>query len=118
MIVGQLGDRSHVDKLEPLLNDSTVCLSMQLQGPGRPPNVVQVRDVALVRLLTLTEQSPADYGYRVACPSRSKIRLQSSFRENDQHRPESIAKWRAWRANHQDGNARESVPTLPKASEE
>ena len=119
MIVGQLGDRSHVEKLEPLLNDSTVCLSMQLQGPGLPPNVVQVRDVALVMLLTLTEQSPADYGYLVARahPGR-RFDIQSLFRENDQHRAESIAKWRAWRANHQDGNAKESAPSPPKASEE
>jgi len=100
-VVGQLGTRAHADRLEPLLADSTVCLPAQVQAPGQPPAVVQVRDVALVVMLSLTEQALADYGYanaKMATPRT--FHLPSLYRENDKQRDEAIAKWRAWRATH------------------
>jgi hypothetical protein len=112
-VIGQLGNRSHVDKLEPLLNDSSVCMSMQLQGPGQPSNVVQVRDVALVSLLHLTDQSPSDYGYLAARsqPGR-KFDIQTIFRETDQQRTDAIAKWRTWREEHKNDK-----PPAPEVAE-
>ena len=62
-IVGQLGGREHVDLLEPLLEDKTVCLQVQPQVPNQPPAAVQTRDVALCVMLLLTQQPTADYGY-------------------------------------------------------
>ncbi len=99
--VGQFGKSEDVDRLEPLLEDSTICLQVPGQAPGQPPNSVQVRDVALFVMLHLTDQSPADYGYAVARlqPPRA-FDMQALYRNSDQQRVESIAKWRAWRAAH------------------
>ena len=95
LVIGQHGGREHIERLEPLLEDSSVCLPLQIQVPGQPAVAVQVRDVALAVLLTLTDQSPADYGYtnvRMATPRT--FQLQSLHRENDQQRAQAVAKRR------------------------
>ncbi len=103
LIVGQLGSRADVERLEPLLEDSTVCLPLQVQAPGQPATSVQVRDVALVVLLHLTDQDPPDYGYTKAIMGSPRtFQLQNLYCENDQQRSAAIAKWRAWRAAHKD----------------
>jgi hypothetical protein len=99
LAVGQFGNRAHIERLEPLLDDAAVCQQLQGQLPGQPATAVQVRDVALVVMLSLTDQRPADYGYvnaRLQQP-RSFL-LPSLFRENDKQRDEAVAKWRAWRS--------------------
>jgi hypothetical protein len=104
LVIGQLGNRTHIDQLEPLLDDASVCLQGQVLRPGQPQSPVQVRDVALVVLLHLTEQSPAEYGYVTARLQQPRtFDLQSLYRNNDQQRTAAIAKWRAWRASHKEG---------------
>jgi hypothetical protein len=99
LLVGQLGTREHVDRLEPLLGDSAICIGMMGQVAGQNGATVQVRDVALCVMLHLTEQSPADYGYAAARLQPPRMfDVQSLYRHNDQQREEAIAKWRAWRA--------------------
>jgi hypothetical protein len=99
LVIGQFGGAEHVDRLEPLLADTSICNGngLQQQLPGQ--QAVQVRDVALVVMLQLTGQKPADYGYINARnqPQRA-FQLQSLSRDNDQQRNEAIAKWRQWRA--------------------
>jgi len=95
LLVGQLGSRRHVDQLQPLLEDSTVCFGMMGQVPGGA--TVQVRDAALVAMLLLTEQSPAEYGYTTArLQAPRSFDIQSLYRQNDEQRQASIAKWRTW----------------------
>lgn len=109
LTIGQLGRREHVERLEPLLEDAAVCLSVPMQVPGQPATSVQVRDVALVVMLHLTEQRPADYGYVNARPQPPRtFQLQTLYRDNDGQRAEAIAKWRAWRAenNGKDASAK------------
>jgi hypothetical protein len=97
-VIGQLGKVEHVDRLEPLLEDASVCMPPQAQIPGQPIATVQVRDVALVVMLQLTGQRLADYGYANARFQQPKLfQMQTLFRENDQRRTEAIAKWRDWR---------------------
>jgi hypothetical protein len=112
LLVGQLGDPEHVELLEPLLEDTTVCLPLQAQVAGRPGAHVQLRDVALVVALQLTGQRPADYGYLYARlqPQRT-FQLDSLHCENDQRREQAVEKWRAWRAE-KDREAR-SEPQQP-----
>lgn len=100
-IVGQLGKREHIDRLEPLLDDVSVCVQASNPIPAQPVQTVQVRDVALVVMLRLTDQSPSDYGYLKAVlqPTRT-FNMQHLFRDNDQQRADAIAKWREWRAAH------------------
>ena len=107
LIVGQFGRAEDADRLEPLLADATVCTRVQQQLPGQNVSV-QVRDVALVVMVQLTGQRPADYGYinaRVQEPLKT-FQPQTLFRENDQQRSEAIAKWRQWRAAQKNATAR------------
>jgi hypothetical protein len=98
LLIGQFGGVEDLDRLEPLLEDSATCSGMQ-QVPGQP--AVQVRDVALVVMLKLTGQPPADYGYANAgVQSQRMLQLGTLGRENDQQRAEAIAKWRKWRAEN------------------
>ncbi|MEX2310090.1 MAG: hypothetical protein WD738_21135 [Pirellulales bacterium] len=99
LFVGQFGQREHVQRLEPLLEDTAVCLPIQGQVPGQPAASVQLRDVALVVMLHLTGQRPADYGYVHARlqPQRT-FQLQTLHRESDEQRAAAVAKWRTWRA--------------------
>ncbi len=103
LTIGQLGSRQNVPQLEPLLDDASICLPAQVQVPGQPATSVELRDVALVAVLSLTEQAPADYGYiaaRMEVPHR--FQLQSLYRDNDSQRAVAVAKWREWRASHPD----------------
>jgi HEAT repeat protein len=103
LVVGQFGKAEHVDRLEPLLQDASVCQPAQM-----PTNAVQVRDVALVVMLQLTDQRPADYGYVNARSQGRNLQIQSLFRENDAQRAEAIAKWKAWRAEQKAAAAKGS----------
>lgn len=103
LIVGQIGGREHIARLEPLLEDASVCVPLQQQVPGQPATSVQVRDVVLNVIINLSGQSPADYGYlgaRMASPRT--FNLQTLYRDNDQQRSEAITKWRGWRAAHKE----------------
>jgi hypothetical protein len=101
LLVGQFGTPDHVDQLEPLLDDAGVCSQAQLRLPGAPDRTaltVQVRDAALVALLQLTGQQPADYGYLHArLQPQRMFQLQSLHPPSDEQRTKALAKWRAWR---------------------
>ena len=112
--IGMLGTREHVDRLAPLLEDSSICIPLQLQVPNQPALNVQVRDVALCQMLLLTQQQPSDYGYvKAQLQSPRNFPLQTLYRENDQQRTEAIAKWRTWWAVHKNdvkANAKADKP--------
>jgi hypothetical protein len=97
LLVGQFGNREHIDLVEPLLEDSTVCMPRVSQAPGQTANV-QIRDVAIVVLTTLTDQRPADYGYvHARMQAQQMYHLQTLHVARDEQRASAAAKWRAWR---------------------
>jgi hypothetical protein len=105
LVVARLGTREHVEQLEPLLEDATVCYAAALVGrlPGATPGMdVQIRDVALVALLQLTGQRPADYGYAAGIgrgrPVEIDVNPAMLAPRSAERRGEAIAKWRKWRA--------------------
>lgn len=101
--VCQLGGREHIARLEPLLEDASVCVPLQQQIPGQQAASVQVRDVVLNVIIYLSGQSPAEYGYVGARMAAPKIfNLQTLYRDNDQQRADAIAKWRTWSTAHKD----------------
>jgi hypothetical protein len=103
LTIGQLGDRQNVPQLEPLLDDASICLPAQIQVPGQPATSVELRDVALCVMLSLTDQAPADYGYMAARMATPRMfQLQTLYRDNDSQRAEAVAKWRQWRVSHPD----------------
>jgi hypothetical protein len=73
-------------------------MPLQAPQPGQPGPNVQIRDVALVVMLHLTGQRPADYGYPHARlqPQQAFV-LESLHCESDEKRAEAAAKWREWR---------------------
>jgi hypothetical protein len=104
LAVGQFGGPEHVDQLEPLIEDASVCMPLQAPQPGQPMSSVQLRDVALVVMLHLTGQRPSDYGYlQVRMQPQQAFLLQSLFAANDQVRDEAVAKWKEWRAAAKNG---------------
>ena len=113
VLVAQLGSRSDVDSLEPLLEDASVCVAVPQMvaaprpGQPRPPaREVQIRDLALVAMLQLTEQDPAEYGYRnTRRQSQQLLDPGSVFAENDEVRTSAIAKWHEWKARQGRGRA-------------
>jgi hypothetical protein len=99
LAVGQFGAAEHVEKLEPLLEDATVCMPLQAPQQGQPVPNVQVRDVALVVMLHLTGQNPSEYGYLHArLQPQQAFQIQTLHAANNQVRADAIAKWKAWRA--------------------
>ncbi|HEY3394375.1 MAG TPA: hypothetical protein VGK58_16800 [Lacipirellulaceae bacterium] len=100
LLIGQFGGPEHVEHVEPLLDDSTICMPRVSQAPGLAANV-QIRDVAMVVLATLTEQQPADYGYLHARMQAQKMyQLQTLHVASDELREQAALKWRQWRAKH------------------
>lgn len=102
LVVGQFGAAKHVELLEPLLDDASICMPVQAARPGQPVSNVQIRDVALVVMLHLTGQKPADYGYPHARPQpqpQPMFHIQTLHAANDQVRDDAVAKWKAWRAD-------------------
>jgi hypothetical protein len=94
LLVGQLGGEGHVTRLESLLDDATICATAA-------PTNVQIRDVALVVMLHLTGQRPADYGYAQArMQPEQMFQLQTLSIENDEQRVAALDKWKAWRREH------------------
>jgi len=112
VLVGQLGKREHAERLEPLLEDATVCFPPSgAQAAGQAANTVQLRDVALVVMLHLTDQRPTDYGYvRARMQSPGLYQIPTLFVQNDQQRAEALAKWRAWKAEQQSRESRAESP--------
>jgi hypothetical protein len=108
LLVGQFGNREHIDAIEPLLDDSTICMPRVSQAPGQTANV-QIRDVALVVLTTLTDQRPADYGYvHARMQAQQMYHLQTLHVASDEQRASAAAKWRAWRASSEGRQQKES----------
>jgi hypothetical protein len=98
LVVGQFGKPEHVEKLEPLLNDTRVCMPIQVAQPNQAMPNVQVRDVAMCVMLQLTGQKPVDYGYLHArLPAQQVFDLRTLHAANDQVRAAAAARWKAWR---------------------
>jgi hypothetical protein len=98
LVAGQLGNDKLVESLEPLLTDATICMPLQAPQPGQSASNVQIRDVALVVMLHLTGQRPADYGYHHArLQPQQLFVLESLHCESDERRAHAAAKWRDWR---------------------
>jgi hypothetical protein len=117
LLVGQLGDREHVSQLEPLLDDATVCAAV---GPGGAAANVQLRDVALVVLLHLTGQQPAEYGYvHARLQPEQMFQLQTLSVQSDEQRAAALQKWRQWRNEHPNdaSNAEQVEGSTPESAD-
>lgn len=100
LAIGKLGGPEQVDVLEPLLNDTTVCLRGRVRrGAGQLPPEVQIRDVALAVMLQLTGQDLQKYGFpAVRRHVRTLFTPETLYLPSDDKRAAAIEKWRRWRA--------------------
>jgi hypothetical protein len=106
LLIGQLGRKEHIQKLESLIGDKTVCT---IAGPAQPNTNVQIRDVALVVMLHLSGQRPADYGYvHARIQPQQMFQLQTYAVENEEQRAAAIDKWHAWREEQSSKSRAES----------
>ena len=118
--IGQLGGPEHVNQLEPLLEDRTVCIpgetiAARRDGPGGGVDV-QLRDVALMALLHMTGQAPDEYGYpHGQRPAGQDWNVGLMYPRSAEQRELAIAKWRNWKAN-KSGPFRESQRTRAAAA--
>ena len=92
--IGLYGNREHIPKLEPFLQDTTKCVNFAaLKSPG--PTDIQTRDLALAAMIHLAGQDPKDYGYEFLQPSDSTLYVVASvgFKDSDK-REAAFKKWR------------------------
>ena len=97
LTVGQLGTPDMADELEPLLDDTTIYGQLAPAHPV-PAITIQIRDVALIAMLHLTDQSPIDYGFTdIRRTGARHDELTILGLPNDESRASAAAKWRAWK---------------------
>jgi hypothetical protein len=96
--VGKYGNKDDRKLLEPLLNNTTVCHTW---SNPQFKNLIktEIRDVALVMLLRMTEQEPKDYGFNLLQPTPITVYQIYSFGFPEQaDRDAALGKWNAWAA--------------------
>jgi hypothetical protein len=98
LALGKYGEKSDVDRLEPLLENKNVCHTWH---NGRFPDTIkiQVRDVALAVLVELTGQNHKEYGFDLLQRNSSTLFqiYTCGFVKNDD-REKAVIKWRKWRS--------------------
>ncbi|MEQ8786811.1 MAG: HEAT repeat domain-containing protein [Pirellulaceae bacterium] len=99
LAIGKYGDESDIARLEPLLENKTVCHTWH---NGKFPDTIkiEVRDVALAVLVELTEQDHKQYGFELLQrndPTLFQI-YTCGFIQNEK-REAAVAKWRKWRSS-------------------
>jgi hypothetical protein len=118
LAVGQFGGKEHAARLEPLLDDNSVCMPLQAPQQGQRVTNVQVRDVALCVMLHLTGQKPSDYGYLHAQSSPQQVfHLHTLHVASDDVRADAAAKWKKWRAAREDRGSRVESREPEKAAD-
>lgn len=104
------GGQEVIEELETLLTDRH-----QLRGSSRGSEMdVQIRDVALVALLHLTDQEPQTYRYYELQPKTGYLYIGNSARfASAADREFALNKWQEWRA----ASLKDPVPNNLDASE-
>ncbi len=93
----RFGGAEEVELLLPLLEQKTLVHSWSTPQAGGKLIKTQLRDTALIMLLHLTKQDPADYGYRFSRPSPIYVyEVYSCGFTEDENRDKAHAKWNTW----------------------
>lgn len=95
--LAKYGGPDVIEELEDLLDEK-----FKLRESPRPNEMdVQIRDVALVALLHITEQDPVAYGFHELRPKRGYLYIGSSAKfDSTESRNEALNRWQSWRADH------------------
>lgn len=114
LAVGRFGEKEDIEKIEPLLKNNAVCQTMNI---NRVAYTTQVRDVALVVLLHLTDQNHREYGFE-----RLQKNTQTLFnpttmgfsKEDEKRRDEALTMWHRWSASNRKPAPGEKAPEEKK----
>ena len=100
------GTKAHLPALEDAMDDKAVVFTVRRAAPGKPgeieANEIQLRDLALVVGLLITQQNPTDYGfvdqYGKGVGAGGANFNYTRFFIPEAKRDEAQAKWKEWRA--------------------
>jgi hypothetical protein len=96
LAMARFGGPDEIAHVERLLSDTSVLAERQQRG--QPRFTSQVRDIALLSLLHLTGQNPADYGFHGLQPNAQYLYVSNSVGfDSDEQREEALAQWRLWK---------------------
>jgi hypothetical protein len=99
LVIGRFGDRQHLSVLEPLLDNRDSLFTHNQNGQAIKS---EVRDVTLAVLVHLSGQDLKDYGFeRIQRDPRTLFNISSIGFSSSATRDKSLAKWKAWSADHQ-----------------
>lgn len=100
LLLARFGGIEHVPDLEPLLSDGTEINIYQRRREIKFQTRLQ--DLALVALLHLTGQKPADYGFAVELTENAQTvySAQTVGFVTEEARQAALAQWQRWRAVH------------------
>lgn len=100
VFLGKYGGKEHLPLLESFLENDRVC-HIHIRNNER--YYVQIRDLALAVLITLTEQSHHDYNFkRIEYDQKQLYRVWTlGFRKDQQDlRKQALSKWKQWSKEH------------------
>ncbi len=112
----KFGDQSHIDLVEPHLNDETPYGGAVAAGNAKKRT--QMRDIALATLVRLTDQNPKDFGFdRLRLGGSQVFNTSSLAFENDEKRAAAIKKWILYRGKQPPENYPGQQPPQKAVSE-
>ncbi|MCA8998541.1 MAG: hypothetical protein KDA80_16195, partial [Planctomycetaceae bacterium] len=101
MYLSRFGGMETIEDLLELLDDKRSLGRPRRSTSQRENAELQIRDVALLGLLQLTNQSPADYGFENVISSQLLgYSPNSASFANDDARDAAIEKWNRWKRLH------------------
>jgi hypothetical protein len=99
LVIARFGGVEHIPDLERLLTDETEVNNRRSRR--EIPVRTRVQDLALIALLHLTGQEPADYSFAPPQDSAQYVYASQSVGfTTSEARAEALSKWRSWRASH------------------
>lgn len=100
LAIAKLGDESHIELLESLLDDDARCTQQRIKNVTYE---AQIRDVALAALLCMTDQDPKEFGFERYQANSTNLFITSTVGfENDAKRQKVFAKWKEFRDSQKD----------------
>jgi hypothetical protein len=99
LFLARYGGHNVIGELDQLLDDDTSLWPARSRSASQKD--LQIRDVALLGLLTITDQNPADYGFEGTRKDSNYVFAANSSSFPDQAaREAAFNRWADWRARH------------------
>lgn len=100
LAIAKLGDEKLVHRLEPLLEDQTVCSQQQI---NKVSYKTQLRDVALFAMIHLSKENPKEFGFdRFTSNPTMVVNVHTLGFSDDEKRDAAHAAWREFQTKRQD----------------